>query len=328
MRLAPALTLTVLVAVVGAIAGSTSEVRAEPSDAGRDERDERDTSASARCTSCHEAAAASWRHSAHAKAWSNEVFQAAYRVEPQAFCRGCHAPLSDPSRAPTALAAQEGVSCVACHAKPHAERVDGTAVCARCHEFAFPGPAPVARAPTFMQTTVREHRQSVDGATSCADCHMRKQASGARDHGVIVDAALVRSGLSVTVRASRTTAGIRVRFELSARAGHAVPTGDMMRRLELRTWVDGGPVVRAELARVFADVREGARSARVEVMDTRVPADGRTLVRELELSGPAGASRVHFGVDRLRMPESHARVQSLQDDVNRMSVVTGTAAVD
>ncbi|MDB4943480.1 MAG: Cytochrome [Labilithrix sp.] len=320
MRVVHGFNLLIVVTVAGAIAGSAPDVRAEPGDTG--------ASGSARCASCHEREAASWRHSAHASAWSNEVFQAAYRAEPQPFCRGCHAPLSDPSRAPTALAAQEGVSCVGCHAAPHGGPSDGTTVCARCHEFAFPGPAPVARAATFMQTTVREHRQSPDSAISCADCHMRKDASGGRDHGVIVDATVVQSGLSVSVRASRTGAGIRVRFELSARAGHAVPTGDMMRRLELRTWADGAPVVRAELAREFGDLREGARTARVEVLDTRVPADGRAVVRELDVVAPPGARRVHFAIDRLRMPEWHARVQQIQDETNRMNVTTGVATID
>jgi hypothetical protein len=121
---------------------------------------------------------------------------------------------------------------------------------------------------------------------------------------------------------------VSVRFELVTRAGHAVPTGDMMRRLELRAWVDGGPVARVELARGFGDVREGGRSARIEVADDRVPADGRALVRELELDGPPTAQRVHFGVDRLRMPEDHARIQKIDEAVNRTAVMTGEATIE
>jgi hypothetical protein len=157
---------------------------------------------------------------------------------------------------------------------------------------------------------------------------MPRGGAGPRDHGVAIDGAFVRSALSLTVHARRSGQRVSVRFELVTRAGHAVPTGDMMRRLELRVWVDGGPVSRVELARAFGDVREGGRSARIEVADDRVPADGRALVREFELDGPPTARSVRFGVDRLRMPEDHARIQKVDEAVNRTAVMTGEATIE
>jgi hypothetical protein len=157
---------------------------------------------------------------------------------------------------------------------------------------------------------------------------MPREGAGPRDHGVAIDGAFVRSALSITVHARRSGQRVSVRFELVTRAGHAVPTGDMMRRLELRVWVDGGPVSRVELARAFGDVREGGRRARIEVADNRVPADGRALVREFELDGPPTAHSLHFGVDRLRMPADHARIQKIDEAVNRTAVMTGEATIE
>jgi hypothetical protein len=76
------------------------------------------------CGECHQAIHAVWQHSLHAHAWSNGVFQAAYRrsidsygAEKARLCLSCHAPtvrfgedyaVKDPITA-------EGVTCDFCH---------------------------------------------------------------------------------------------------------------------------------------------------------------------------------------------------------------------
>jgi hypothetical protein len=69
----------------------------------------------ATCVACHPQEAAEWRASRHRAAYSNAAFQEALRIEPTAFCRGCHAPESDPAADPPPPVADLGVGCVTCH---------------------------------------------------------------------------------------------------------------------------------------------------------------------------------------------------------------------
>jgi hypothetical protein len=177
-----------------------------------------------------------------------------------------------------------------------------------------------------MQSTVSEHR--ANGTSTCIECHMQKGAGETRDHGFVVDAAKLRAGLAVAVRARRTEGRVTASFELASRAGHAVPTGDMMRRLQLRVWTDDGPPATTELARRFSEVHEGSRVVHVEASDDRVPADGRPTIHEVSIAASREARRLNFAVDRLRMPEEHARLQKISDDVNRTRIVVGSVAID
>ncbi|MFO0747964.1 MAG: multiheme c-type cytochrome [Myxococcota bacterium] len=162
------------------------------------------------CAPCHDDIIAEWRGSLHAAAWTDPVFQAAYRVEPLAFCRNCHAPLHRGDR-PSGVAASEGISCAVCHvrdgtilaglaaarapgdatgasadgAAPHPIRrvaaLDDAGFCAPCHDFGFLAPAVAghARVETDerQQSTASEWRALADGRdgaarATCQDCHM------------------------------------------------------------------------------------------------------------------------------------------------------------
>jgi hypothetical protein len=132
------------------------------------------------CATCHVEIAAEWAGSAHARSWTDAVFQAEYQLSAAPFCRGCHAPLIATAawanvsqavragRAPTATSpppdrelyalAQRGVDCAVCHVREgrvlgprghgeadHASRRDSqlatSAFCGGCHQFNFPAPA-------------------------------------------------------------------------------------------------------------------------------------------------------------------------------------------
>ncbi len=131
-----------------------------------------------------------------------------------------------------------------------------------------------------MQSTVEEHAASPERDQSCASCHMPRR-SGDRphlDHGFRVqgDPALLRSA----VRAEARREGDRViDLSLAARgAGHAVPTGDMFRRLEVHATAGDGPdAIRATpvvLSRelVFEMTERGPRRRQLD--DRRLPASG------------------------------------------------------
>lgn len=113
-------------------------------------------------------------------------------------------------------------------------RLDGTTACSACHEFEFPDRS-ARRTPELMQSTVTEHAQSAQRDQACANCHMPLTGHAAaphRSHAFLGghDAALVKSAVDVSAR--RSDDGVRVTLT-PRELGHAFPTGDLFRRLEV-----------------------------------------------------------------------------------------------
>lgn len=205
----------------------------------------------AACEGCHVPEAIEWRRSLHRAAFSNDAFARSFAREPDPFCQGCHAPHADPNRPPPAWAAESGVTCIACHGAevvraaatprshepaPHAllrgGDFDGAGACASCHEFDFPVSRqhPPGRK---MQRTASEHARSEFAEVGCATCHMAS-AQRRRDHRFVAsrDPALLRAAIAVEAR--RPGADV-VELRLApVGVGHAFPTGDLFRRIELR----------------------------------------------------------------------------------------------
>ncbi len=260
------------------------------------------------------------------------MFQAEWAPTEQAACVRCHAPLADPEH-PRGEAAELGISCVTCHvrdgevlgvrasaAAPHPIRVEPAltteAACAGCHDFTFAAVAPTRHdlgAP--LQRTVHEWAEVSDRGT-CQRCHMRDAAGGvshatpgARDielshRALEVDAALSASGTSVTLT-------------LRSRAGHAVPTGDMYRRLEVRAWRGDGEVAHVTLMRRFERVDGLLR----EVSDDRVPAIG---AREVTLELAPGEGPIHWAVEWQALDPELAARRWIPDEDARRLVIEGT----
>lgn len=208
----------------------------------------------AACASCHDDIADEWRASLHKASHVDPSYTRQFAREPLPFCQACHAPEADASSTPTATQSDLGTACVTCHvargtilasssprvgvrAAPHVvtrtDGLTGAAACAACHEFSFPDPAS-RRSPLLMQSTITEHGASA--AVGCADCHMPIVAGPKGSHRSHVfaasrDESLVRGSVSVT--ASLDGDG-KVRVRLEARGvGHAFPTGDLFRRIEV-----------------------------------------------------------------------------------------------
>lgn len=268
----------------------------------------------AACEGCHREIAEEWRASLHHRADVEPAYRRAFAIEPMPFCRGCHAPEAEPSQPESEAEAALGVGCVTCHVTsaaqilaapasgparpaPHAvvrdARFASAAACAACHEFAFPTAR--GRAPAeLMQSTVTEHRASPASARACASCHMPRGASGRKSHAFLAsrDPETLRRALDV--RAARTSA-TTVRLTLTPRdPGHALPTGDLFRRLEISAEAAGpdemslGAAVRY-LARhwelrprkagraLVRDDRVGERAVEID-LDVGPPAVGREIV--------------------------------------------------
>jgi Cytochrome c554 and c-prime len=311
----------------------------------------------ASCAGCHPDIAAEWTASLHRHAWTDPVFQRAYDVEPLAFCRGCHAPESDAAREPTKIAQEIGIGCVSCHVESghvvgpraaptnalHEVLADANLAtpraCARCHEFDFPSSAHQLTAEP-MQDTVREHAGSTRAATPCQGCHMPLVDGPEGRHkshafSVLADPAMLRR--AVMARAER--AGARVHVTLSAGdVGHAFPTGDMFRRLEVRAAaVDraGRVIARAQpvtLGRSFTDVPRDPSGRdltfmRVESADTRVPAPGQgERAVELTLPGGAASARVTWEVVYQRMSTPMAEAFGVSQVLDEVVVASGELA--
>lgn len=206
----------------------------------------------ATCEGCHPTQAAEWRGSHHQRSGLNPAYRHALAVEPSAFCRGCHVPEGDPRAASPGAIEALGVGCVTCHVtapgevlaaeareprateSPHPVRRSaefaGSGACAGCHEFRFPA-ALGDDDERFMQTTIREHRRSSAAAKPCAGCHMVGR-DGARSHAFaeVRDPAWLRAQLRAA--AEREDDDVLITLQQTA-PGHAFPSGDLFRRLEV-----------------------------------------------------------------------------------------------
>ncbi len=250
------------------------------------------------CELCHEREARSWRSSLHHHAGTHPAYRDAFAVEPNPFCRGCHVPEGVPTAEPSASVRALGVGCVTCHLTPGGDILAAPAQdrqepaphrllrsaefasdggCAGCHEFTFPG-LHGGDDRAFMQTTSREHRRSAGRTTPCASCHM-PLVDGARSHGFdrVRDPAWLRENLLVEAERQGDIVQLTLR---QPRPGHAFPTGDLFRRLEVGLLVQdrSGRVRLRErqfLARHF-EVRTGVAGRHLE-RDDRVFDEPRSV---------------------------------------------------
>jgi len=249
------------------------------------------------CLQCHAVQASEWLGSSHQTSFVESTFQVAHALEPKPFCRRCHAPLADPKTVPTGVVAELGVACSSCHVQDGqlVQKVD----CVSCHEFPFPDNV-FRDEPLMMQTTGLEHAGSRFATTSCVECHMAEAADGHRVHSFVAsrDPELVRS--AVHVDAERVD-GETIRVTLRpGRVGHAFPTGDLLRRVEVAARVDGGEPARRYLARHFGGrVQRNGAWMRSLLADDRVPEDGERIV-ELRVRDGNGAP-IHWWVQYQRV---------------------------
>jgi hypothetical protein len=290
------------------------------------------------CVSCHDDVAEEWRASLHQRASRDPAYRAALELENSPFCRGCHAPESDPRAENEGDASALGVACVTCHvpaegivlAARHGESEEaesaphtllrsaefaGPGACAACHEFRFPARHGETDE-DFMQTTVREHARSAAAERPCAECHMPLR-SGRRSHAFssVRDPEYLRAALQIDLeRVDRE----HVRWTLKQRdPGHAFPTGDLFRRLTVGATLldaEGRPIRREErhLTRHFERV-EG-RPERALVRDDRL--QGAPVSVELELLPPPGGGRP----TTLRAFVAYQRVAAIGDGLDPSEV--------
>lgn len=205
----------------------------------------------ATCAGCHGEIAKEWGASLHRRSHTDPIYQRAFAIEPMAFCQSCHVPGADPGAAVPAPLADMGIGCVTCHVDNDGRIVSGTTsqskdaphevirsarlstadACASCHQFPFPD-VPLRGGVALMQSTVDEHARSPLASIACADCHMPR-IDGHRSHRFAMSGhpSIIRDAARVEVQRSGPTA---LRVVIAARGvGHAFPTGDLFRRIEV-----------------------------------------------------------------------------------------------
>lgn len=306
-----------IVALVLAAALAGTDGHAEPADA-----------RTAACATCHQAIADEWRRSAHRRSGTDPAYVEAVTKEPLPFCRACHVPSGDASRPTPAAVAERGIGCVDCHASTapdHAQRgasktASPARTCASCHEFRFPS------GKGLMQKTATEHARSALSASSCESCHMPAVPGPPRSHVdhrfEVDDAMLARALVADVARAGPSRIAVRL---VPGKVGHAMPTGDLFRRLEVRaTATDAatGDVLGTAtryLSRKFRTERVGDTAARVDAFDDRVGADLPPCF-ELDLGRRAAGAPIALAV-------TYQRVQEPRTGDERGAVVTSSVPV-
>jgi hypothetical protein len=257
-----------------------------------------------RCMSCHADIASEWRASMHHASFDDAVFRASWAREPATFCVKCHAPEDRSlSGRPSALASL-GTACTSCHFG-HEKTATDSRACAGCHEFPFPGRETSPAMTDQMQRTISEHALSAESSVSCASCHMPVVSGPHGKHkshafGGGTDPSWIRTALDV--RASRE--GSRVTITLApGHVGHAVPTGDLFRRLEVSAdGMDASGTIIARAAfpvgRTFSITPRGER---VETEDNRPGAHGDDVTRIVLDLGDSKPARVRWTIDFQRV---------------------------
>jgi hypothetical protein len=310
----------------------------------RRRRGEAAVAQNAACEGCHDDVAREWRGSLHQRSNIEPAYQRAFAIEPMRFCQGCHAPESDlDADAPADISAL-GVGCVTCHvtakgilAAPLAMEADApssrgptahqvvrdpqfskSAACASCHEFPFPD-AGVRGSTELMQSTHAEHARSSHAGTSCAGCHMpavtddRRQGRARRSHAFAAsrDPAILRGAVRVEARRTGPTT---LRITLTPRGvGHALPTGDLFRRIEVLAEALGPDnLVKGRAARYLArhfrvEQRSPGIALRILKEDNRVGIHGDApTVVDLDVGEPAAGAPIAWSVtyQRVEHPRS------------------------
>ncbi len=208
-----------------------------------------------KCKSCHPAIWREWEDSMHAKAWVDEIYQAAAKqvADRETKCDQCHAPqpilITGVGKMPELRDEQReaGVSCLVCHLDAHGA-MNGPPASAETY-FHANVTNPIYTEPTALcgtchgQQSVPEHDQVssflnskfADGNTSCATCHMPvvKRLQSTTSHESI-------KGRKHTWRGSRSVAQLKraatlqleytdgkADVKLRSKTGHILPGGTL-----------------------------------------------------------------------------------------------------
>jgi len=318
------------VAFVGALGGCFSEETRESPAANTRACSRLQGAPATDCGVCHERAYAQWSRTTHASAWVNPRFRAEFDPAPSQSCIDCHADARILEGSP-----DEGVSCSSCHVPMTAatsagmDWPAGVQMCARCHQFNFPEPAPgqLARYDPAepQQDTVSEWAQGA--LQTCVSCHMSGHEVLGLDDPAFVQRAVETSAI---VQEIEGVASATVTVE-PAWVGHRVPTGDMFRTLRVQVSLPSGWSASAWAGRTFGSQvsDDGERFLLRTVLDDRIPAPGESdTARVFRFPLPNGTTEVQWSLDLFRRaPQSCERLQGCDPEDLPVHLDHGTASL-
>ena len=282
------------------------------------------------CAGCHATVYRNWQKSRHRVALTNELYKESHAREPSPWCVNCHAPLRLLGSEKTPYRGEEGISCLACHArggeiltgalpvpaKPalkgklaHSYRIDAQfkdeRLCENCHEFNFPTAASaMSEGKDFrytdqpMQSTVSEYRASAFyGKVTCQGCHLFRDT--ADSHTFPGGHALERLKKDLRVEAVRESVDSLTLRIYAQGIGHAFPTGDLFRTLRVLLYDKTVNEQQEVELRHFFENPPAAQSSQQAPLKLRVadetlppPKTDYLSVREYALPWPAASRQV------------------------------------
>ena len=257
-----------------------------------------------RCGRCH-AEVDDWKGSRHHSAWSNDIFQAGYILEPQAFCVNCHAPLPEQgdeievnhpwylamhpeSKAPLPAKqperkADQGIHCSVCHWRegevlapkrsgkaPHpvreAPEMSDPAFCKSCHEFPMPAfHGGEIRVTETPMQSTWTEWAAYAAANGKGTCQSCHMPDGKHTFKGGHDIDLLRASVQVDVAVNGEEAVFTLR---SVGVGHHFPTGDLFRNLQLQVKENGEWMTLRRFGREFELTPEGTEIVKRLVQET------------------------------------------------------------
>ncbi len=187
------------------------------------------------------------------------------------------------------------------------------------------GPTTIARLWSEHRHRVRTDKKSWDYSEYCLlRGDFVTSASG-------TDPLELRRSVEVSVTASRSGDALVVEVALVAMRGHAVPTGDQFRALELSAWPAGEPrrAHRDALGRTFhpvtvSDAQGRSAVVRREATDTRLrPGERRTF--SYRWPGARGPAR--WSLEHVRVPDDQPWPRGVPPSGRRTLIASGEVAV-
>ena len=209
------------------------------------------------CQKCHTETHSQWKEGMHAKAWTDPLFQNAFRIERQEWCVNCHAPLQEQKKEfltknySGESLLNEGINCVSCHVRKGKvlgfknfenefhevikfDYLSTSEFCENCHQFNFPRfeKKQIHYSTEPMQNTFTEWKNSSSTRT-CQDCHY----DGHKLLGNHTPERLKKDFSDIEYEFSDKGL-LHISLRLKNNRAHILPTGDLFHSIQLEIGTD------------------------------------------------------------------------------------------
>ncbi|MBL8019469.1 MAG: hypothetical protein JNM27_07385 [Leptospirales bacterium] len=252
------------------------------------------THSASECAVCHRGEFHDWKESVHGRAFTNELFQDSFRIEPAVWCVNCHAPLREQAMqtlpgqigivdrnavqtvSQTALR-NEGINCVACHVRDgivygtnkgaiergskhhpmkYSTYLSSSSFCGGCHEFNFPY-FPKDKVVEYGPSPMQStHSEWRMSSLSLAGIGCKDCHSSPLNHKVYGPHTPGWLEKKVTLEAILENDRVAVARVTIRGIPHSFPTGDLFRGLDVDVLASGERIGRKTFGRKTGDFKD------------------------------------------------------------------------